>query len=123
MDTLNESRDLRNTTVLYCGKCGAKLELIPGKYSLYYRCMRYDRKNRAEGEKSCPVKISLTDAELLYTELENLEFDGDLQNGVKGRVGNVNYTVRENIPELVRVEVTRRQGKSTFRKLPRKKEA
>lgn len=73
-------------TAFFCGLCGTQLELIPGKYSLYYKC------------PECKSKFSLQ----TIVNIENVCKSGEFRNN--------NYhakRVKEKVETIDRLYVRR----------------
>ena len=73
--------DLKRKIQFYCRDCGCRLKLCPGRYSLYYRCPKYEYQFREENEKVCMNRLSLMEAEKLYQNAEAMQLRHSLQNG------------------------------------------
>ena len=103
-----------NKYILYrCGRCGAQMRLVPGKYSFYYRCEKYDFAYRSMEDRVCTNRISLRQCSRIedriaawqkqdrdFTELD-FELDDDKQYYV------VHADNRD--PDLIYVTVERKE--------------
>ena len=79
----------------FCGVDGDRLMLTKGKYSLYYRCPRYELKNRKGDEGVCMNRLSIDDQELMFSELENLDDDDEIVKGVTGQIRHLLYEIAD----------------------------
>lgn len=104
-DRRRNMRDIKNQTILCCGVDGENFKLVPGKYSIYYRCPKYELVNRVENEKVCTNCISLNDAQLIYAELEMLAGKGELKVGSFGRKLHLSYEIFEVTEDYIKVLV------------------
>ena len=98
-------RDIRNETILLCGVDGARFKLVDGKYSTYYRCPKYELVHRINDEKVCMNRLSLDDAKLIYSELEEMEEDGSLKAGNGGRIYHLQYKIAQITEHFITVFV------------------
>lgn len=98
-------RNIKEETIICCGVDGDMLRLCPGKYSLYYRCPRYEFKNRNRDEKVCMNRLSLSDAEIIYSVLEDMEDEGRLKAGESGRIMHLAYEIAEVNEMYIKVYV------------------
>ena len=69
--------------------------LCKGKYNLYYRCPRYDRRNRPPGQKACTNRMSIRERNLLLDRLWRAYENGTFVPGLRGEEGDVVYEVSE----------------------------
>lgn len=98
-------RDVREDAIFFCGVDGARFMLTRGKYSMYYRCPKYELKNRVGDEQVCMNRLSLDDEQLLYSELEDLDDEGKIQEGVVGKVRHLMYSIDEVNESYIKVYV------------------
>ena len=91
--------------VFVCEEDKAMFELVKGKYNLYYRCMKYDRENRQDNENVCMNRLSLKDAYMMYSILEDLENKGRLTAGASGREKWIDYKIISADDELIFVTI------------------
>lgn len=81
--------------VLFCGVDRERLEVAEGKHTMYLRCPKYKKENRRNSEKVCMNRISYSDAQGVYSKIEELETSGKLVVGTKFRLLNIECTVFE----------------------------
>lgn len=98
-------RDVRADAIFFCGVDGARLMLTRGKYSMYYRCPKYELKNRVGDETVCMNRLSLDDEELLYSELEDLDDEDNIKEGISGKIRHLMYQVAEVNSSYIKVYV------------------
>lgn len=65
----------------YCGIDGKRMQLSEGKYTLYWRCPKYEEQNRDPGEKSCQNRLSWKEA----SQIDKL----NIETGKRYRVGTL----------------------------------
>lgn len=88
-------RNLKEDTIFCCGIDGKPFKLVPGKYSLYYRCPNYEFKERGPGKKPCMNRISLKDEEILLEELDKMRLEHRIKTGEGGKRLNLKYEITE----------------------------
>ena len=72
------TKQIEKMTELYCGRCGQKIDLVQGFYSLYYRC------------SNCTNRLTVHDFEIM-DQMPQGDFETDrligrvlpVENGVK----------------------------------------
>lgn len=87
--------DIREDIIFKCGVDGKPFKLVPGKYSLYYRCPDYEFSQRGTGKEVCMNRLSFREAGMLTREIEKLRDEGMLAKGETGRIPGFMYEVAE----------------------------
>ena len=60
-----------------CGRCGAHMKLVPGKYSYYYRCEKYEFQHRVADDKVCTNRISIRSCHFIEEKIKRVLNDDD----------------------------------------------
>lgn len=98
--------DKETYAVLFC--CGtdfAPLRLTVGPYGLYYRCLRYDRKNRPETEPACLNQLSVYHAQLIEDRITALRREGKMKEGLTEDLSHYTFTVLQVRPHFILIAV------------------
>jgi hypothetical protein len=98
-------RDIREDAIFFCGVDGARFFLTKGKYSLYYRCPKYELKNREGDEVVCMNRLSIDDQELLFSELEDLDDEDKIKEGLTGQIRHLLYEIVDVNEDYIKVYV------------------
>lgn len=98
--------NIREDTIFLCGVDGARLKLVQGKYSLYYRCEKYEVANRTvEDGSPCMNRISLKDQDTLFEKLEEMQENGKLTEGESGNYMHLLYEIKKIDEDYLEVYV------------------
>lgn len=87
--------EFRKKIIFICGVDAKRMLLCKGKYNLYYRCPRYDRRNRSPGQKACTNRMSIRERNLLLDRLWRAYENSTFAPGLRGEEGDVVYEVNE----------------------------
>lgn len=98
-------RDYRKEAVFFCGRDGAYMGLVKGKYGLYYRCENYCSENRTPGEAVCCNCMSIKDRQAILDGLAQLGKDGRLDTGTIGQARSIKYMVTDISEALIKIKV------------------
>lgn len=97
--------DITKITGFYCSRCNVRLKLVKGKYSIYYRCPKYELKHREYGDTVCTNSISIQKAYKINEILQKKYDDGDLHIGISGKVEFIKYEVVSIATEEIKVKI------------------
>lgn len=86
--------NIKNNIEYLCKYHNCTFKLVKGKYSLYYRCPKYEFQYRKPGEKVCTNSVSLKVLDQIGDEIEKLYNDGLLRVGYCGKYRNIKYKVQ-----------------------------
>lgn len=88
-------QNIRKNLIFFCGIDGCRFNLTSGRYSLYYRCPRYESIHRKNTEKACMNRLSPTDLEILYSIFEEYIESNSLTTGLHDNYLHLEYKVTD----------------------------
>ena len=100
--------------VYFCGYCNKPMELVQGKYGLFYRCPNHLYPSEEKGRKSCPCRLTLAAAEIIEKTTCQLKGAGKLDGLCSsGQVINMKkntFYLQKCNEELYIAKIRRREG-------------
>lgn len=85
--------NLKQIINIYCGVDGERLKLVKGKYSIYYRCPKYEKDNRDEYESVCTNNISLKDKQYICSIIQEKYNQGLLRENYEHNYMHIRFRI------------------------------